>query len=223
MWLRPQLSLRALCWQVALRQPEDKCLRRLVDSILIDGDPTGNTPTSYETVENCVEGTIGVPQTLDIVVGPVGIPAEAAMIAFEVKLIFQSSRVRIDSVRSDLMLNAASGSVMWDTSTPTDLPNMYVVGGLDIGTATDGQYPDEYGSGVLARVTVTPLAQTALIGLDREAVIVSRSLDNMIAPGLGSAMIVTTPGACDVVDPEPDNCPGNPQSTAGRYRFRRAG
>ncbi len=135
------------------------------DNWLIDMDPTGNTATSIGSVETCArinrngfqdadeDGVDSV--QLDVVVGPAGIPASTAMLAFGFNLVYPVP-LRIIAANSTLLIAAAPDSAPSNAggdSVP-DTDGSFYVGVADTTDVSLHPGVHESGPGILSRIGI---------------------------------------------------------------------
>ncbi len=133
-----------------------------VDNVLIDmeDDATpANSATSIGSVELCrstiKNGVLDADEdaidalTIDVVVGPQGVPAQQPMAGFQYTLNYDGTAVRVTAADHVQLIGAAGGTIPIDVSDP--LPDG---DGTWTGAFVDASTNVESGPGVLARVTI---------------------------------------------------------------------
>lgn len=114
----------------------------------IDVEPSGNTATSLQSVDSCIEKS-GASAPFDVDIYLRGLPEDRPLAAFSFQLLYDGSVLTVEQQRSDLFLAAVPGSNLVDLSDSTpDSDGLYSVGVVDFseGTAESGQ-------GILMRFT----------------------------------------------------------------------
>ena len=187
-----------------------------IDNLAIDVVTSGNTATSIGTIDNCLELGTGNSATIDVVVGPNGIPAGQGLKSFQITMGFDGSFVRVTAANVVLMLiNANSGSSPFGTPGPVpDEDGAYTAGALDLSASDTG----ETGPGVLVRLTIQGKATgTSPLTFNAYGVFTSGPTPIGIDNVAGASVIVTSTGsegACagdadgDGVADAADLCPG---------------
>lgn len=133
-----------------------------MEAMRIDMDVTGNDATTVGTVEQCARIDVNGVQdadetdidtvTFDVVA--INIPSIAPMIAVGFSILYPEDVLTIQSANSEFLLLVNEGSSLFDVTDPTpdtDGNDMFRVDLLDVG---EGE--PESGSGVLARLTISP-------------------------------------------------------------------
>lgn len=132
------------------------------DNFLLDMDPAGNTPTSIASVDACARiNRNGVQDAdedaidsidIDIVTGPVGIPATTRMFGFVAFLSYPSG-VIIDSADANFLLASTPGSTVNEANDSIpDTDGRFFVSALD--QSSDIFATSESGPGILARISM---------------------------------------------------------------------
>jgi hypothetical protein len=133
------------------------------DNFLIDMDPTGNTATSVGSVQTCARvNPNGVKDAdedvidgvgIDIMVGPLGIPASNPMIAFTYDLLYPPPLVVSAASHSFLLANTPGSTTIEPGDTTPDADGTYVGQAYDF--SDWGIVPPESGEGTLSRLTIS--------------------------------------------------------------------
>jgi hypothetical protein len=143
-----------------------------MDAMSIDMDVAGNTARSLGPRESCREVSPGETVVLDVTA--TNIPASHPIFGFSFRLHFPSA-TSFESADTAFLLASNHGSTLEPFLTPTLSPGQVIIDALDMSI---GSVLPEYGSGVLARVTlavsesagsgVYPLTLEAVYHLDAE-------------------------------------------------------
>ena len=145
-------SLAGLLIAVAFLARGDSVTRADVGGMTamsLDMDTTGNTATSVGAIDVCVHAIAGDAVTVDVTAQ--GIPPTTAMIAFAATISYDKNSLSVTANNVSMMLNANSGSQIFDTSDAVpDTDGTFNFGAIDTGSGTG-----ESGDGVLARTTIT--------------------------------------------------------------------
>jgi hypothetical protein len=188
------------------------------DNILMDLDPAGNTATSIGSIEtraridpnglqDADEDRVDEVE-VDIVAGPMGIPATAAMIGFRYEVHYGAG-LAISFVDYDYLLGSRQGSSLFPFG--DFVPD---VDGKFVGQAVDlsdwATIPAESGPGVLSRIAVSGadadigvhalrLGSALLIDTQGEARLPHNSSAEWAEPGAHIAVGTACPPATDLV------------------------
>jgi hypothetical protein len=205
------------------------CIDRLALDLLPGGTPP-NSPESVGSVESCGEiddndfldadeSSIDA-LTIDVVVGPIGVPAASGVTGFQLALGYDISRLVVRASELDHLLAVNPGSSLFDASEDLpDLDGMYLPSAVDM-----GEGPGETGDGVIARITIEAIgtvisSMTPIVIADYGVLDNSGSVLDAISTYGGAIALNST---CDVPDsdddsiPDPvDNCP-NVQNSSQR-------
>jgi hypothetical protein len=125
-----------------------------IDNILIDTDPAGNSSQAVGTIEPCARTTAGATLTVDVVVGPAGIPGDRPMAGFQFILSYDPAVLLLTDANYHYLLAADPTALLVDFSDPyPDSDGRYVAMVADVGGA-----PGETGPGILARFILSAIA-----------------------------------------------------------------
>ena len=117
------------------------------DSVRVDADPTGNTPTSLGTINDCREVDVDDSFDVDIVIQGV-----TDIHAFDISLSYDPAILELTGNDVQQMLVAGGASNLLDLSDALpDTDGFYGTRGQDLSTSAGDS---ESGDGVLARVTL---------------------------------------------------------------------
>lgn len=189
-----------------LSRPDTALSASSVDNLLIDTDISGNTATSIGPTENCLQTTVGATFSIDVVVGPAGIPPDRPLAGFEFQLSYDPSVIEFVSVDVNQMMASIPGSFLIDLS-HTIVPGLEYVAVVDLGTDAD-----EIGPGVLARLTFTAVSTGSMLLIPAELSILDPvSADTGITVPVGdvrpAVIAVRDPAACATLDSDGDGVP----------------
>lgn len=171
------------------RKPGPQPPSQSIGLLAIDTGVTGNTPTSFGTVESCASVTTGASVTIDIVVDsvPAEINQHGGILAFQFELRYKKRALAVESVDNAQMLTANAGSSPIEFTDP--LPDRD--GSLVTIYADLGEGEPESGAGVLSRITLRKLSRaTASIEI-ANPIIVDASNDSYTFQEVRGAKIVT--------------------------------
>ena len=143
-----------------------------VDNMSIDMDPAtspANTSTSIGTIENCAvinendikdadEDAVDALE-LDVVVGPLGVPAGNPMTFYAYTLGYSAANLRVTAQNQGFLLHESGGGFVTVSDVTPDSDGEFNAGELDLDLAAA-----ETGPGVLSRVTIESL-ETATPGV----------------------------------------------------------
>ena len=196
----------------------------------IDMNPAttpANTPTSIGTTEICAvinendildadESAVDA-LSLDVVVGPLGVPGSNPMIFYAYTLEYSAANIRVADQDQNFLLHEAGGAFVSVSDLTPDSDGEFNAGELDLDFAAA-----ETGPGVLNRVTIESL-DTATPGVYTltltDAATSDPSMDAFPPDALADAVLVIgplpTPNPCGDDDGDDlinalDNCPSVP-------------
>ena len=122
-----------------------------IDNVLIDTNPVGNSSQAVGTIEPCASTTVGATITVDVVVGPTGIPADQPTAGFQFILSYDPAVLLMTGADYPYLLAANPAPLLIDFSDPLpDSDGRYVAMVADVSGP-----PGEAGPGVLARFTLS--------------------------------------------------------------------
>ena len=210
------VALAVIAFGAAGEVSNSASAQEVVDNLQIDLDTTGNTATSYPSaVDTCLEIGSGASQVIDIVVGPIGIPATTPLKSFQFSLAYNASVVNVSAVNTSQLLNANAGSSVFGASEATPgSDGSHTISALDISVSTG-----ETGPGIIARVTLQAVGTgtgplTLELGTGGAALFTSGPTVIPIT-NVGSATIaVNSPGAC-AGDADGDGVPDSSDLCSG--------
>ena len=144
------------------------------DNFSIDMDPSsapGNTATSIGSIESCaridendvLDADEDAVDTLliDVVVGPLGIPASNPIIAFAFFLLYPASQVAVVAEGQDFLLASGPNSAVFSASEGfPDSDGQFESAAADTNTGAPGNIP-ETGPGVLSRIGLETVASAS--------------------------------------------------------------
>ena len=198
--------------------PHEAVAAETIDNLTIDVDATGNAASSNAfPVNTCIEVASSTAQVIDIVIGPIGVPAQVGVKGFVATLFYKKSVVNVSAIDVNQLLAVNPGSSPLHASDPT--PNSD--GAFTVAVADTGSLPfsAESGPGVLVRVTLSAIGSDVSPLWLRDAGVVDIGNDLFTVNRVGFAFIaVDSPGACssdsigdnDGVPTAVDLCPATP-------------
>ena len=129
-------------------------------TLAVDVDPTGNTPTSVGSIEDCLSVEPGTTFDVDIVIMNV-----ENLLTWEAPFVYDRSILEVTGANVKMFQQANPGSDVFDFSESLpDSDGQFFMGGGDVGNVLDS------GTGVLVRLTLravgTGVSQVALAQLD---------------------------------------------------------
>ncbi len=186
-----------------------------IDTNISNPVPIGNTATGIGPLESCaVIPTVGGTAQVDVVVGPVGIPAARPLISMGWDILYNPSVVSITAENHNFFLNANAGSNLFAAGDETlgfpDADGTFNEGTLDTGPLPGSA---ETGVGVLSRITIfavgagstgLTLTQYGLVDTQNETIPILNVVNATIIVGAGSCADADADGVVDSLD----LCPG---------------
>jgi hypothetical protein len=129
--------------------------------LAIDGDPTGNSPRSVGSIEQCVSASVGRPTQIDIVVPGPGVPVDRGIGAYQFSLLYDPGSIWISDDDSNMLLAQAARSNVIPIADPRpDRNGVYESWGVDFGpSGIEPAGTSETGPGVIARITLLPQSE----------------------------------------------------------------
>ena len=168
-----------------------------IELVAVDMDSTGNTPTSYVSIEDCGSVATGGDLVIDIAVDD--IPAfngtNGDLAGFEFKVIYDNTKVSVTNANHLMLINAGGSTipVPLGDSTP-DSDGSFLVAFADFGPNT------ESGAGLLSRITIRGVsAGTSAISV-QDLLINDRNNNTYTVLGIQNAQIVVD-GLCGATTP----------------------
>lgn len=204
-----------LLLQGASETPTSAQSTSTVDRIAVDTNIAANTATSIWTLESCtVVPSVGQTFQVDVVVGPVGIPADRPIIGLQYSLVYNPAIVHVVADDHNFLLAAAPGSSIFAAGDEfygfPDTDGTYTEVDADLGPIPSSS---ESGPGVINRITLQSVG-TGVTTLTLNGIILADFTDSVIPiVTVRNATVIVGSGSCadsdsDGVIDSQDLCPG---------------
>ena len=160
--------------------------------LAIDGDPTGNSPRSVGSIEQCVSTSVGRPTQIDIVVPGPGVPAGRGISAYQFSLRYDPGSIWITDDDSNMLLAQAARSNVIPIADPRpDRNGVYESWGVDFGpSGIEPAGSSETGPGVIARITLLPQSVGVSTLTLSDVLVIDDASDRISLESVQSATII---------------------------------
>jgi hypothetical protein len=182
-----------------------------VDRVAIDTNIASNGATAIGSLQSCVVvPSTGLTTQIDVVVGPVGIPADRPIIGVGFDLSYDPSIVRVNAENHNFLLTANTGSSIFAAGDETlgfpDTDGLYNESTVDVGALPASA---ETGPGVISRITLEAvgigittlsLSSVGLLDDQSETIPIDSLVNATLVVGTGSCTDTDGDGIVDTVD-----------------------
>ncbi len=179
---------------------------------MVDADPAGNTATSLGPLQSCGSAALGSVLTVDIGIGPNGVPAERPLTAFQVEFQYEPSVLELTDADPEFLLSSMPGSFLFTFLTPGE-DGRYTAAFADFG----GMGTAETGPGVLVRLTfraigpgLSPIIVIPVNTLLQDNVNETIPIQHLVSAAVGVDGAACVDDDADGVVDGADNCPATP-------------